>query len=327
MKILITGSEGFLAKNLKEHLARDENIKLFLFDKKCSLNILEAYIKEVDFIFHLAGVNRPLTAKEFYEGNRDLTHKIVNLLEKNGRIIPILFSSSTQALLDNDYGKSKLQAEELLLKYSKKNNIPVFIYRLPNIFGKWCKSNYNSVIATWCYNISHNLEIQINNRDTKLTLVYVDDVIDSFMQKINSNNSNSYFEMETIYEKSLGEIEKLLFEFKNNRNTLLIPNVGSGFERALYATYLSYLATDDFSYELKGHKDKRGTFYEVLKTQNSGQFSLSTTAPNIERGGHFHHTKNEKFLVVKGKAVIQQRDILSEEIIEYRVSDEKMEVV
>ncbi len=327
MKILITGSDGFLAKNLKQHLTRDENIKLFLFDKQCSLNILEAYIKEVDFIFHLAGVNRPLTAEEFYEGNRDLTKTIIDLLEKNGKIIPILFSSSTQVLLKNDYGKSKLQAEELLLKYSKNNNIPVFIYRLPNIFGKWCKANYNSVIATWCYNICHNLEIKVDNKDTKLTLVYIDDVVKEFIDKLSYNGEKRYFELQTVYWQTLGEIQDLLYQFKNSRDTLLVPEVATGFKRALYATYLSYLATNNFSYELKGNKDERGTFYEILKTQNSGQFSLSTTAPNVERGGHFHHTKNEKFLVVKGTAIIQQRNILNKEIIEYKVSDEKMEIV
>lgn len=326
MKILVTGSEGFIAKNLIEHLKRDESIELYLFSKKDSLNLLKAYVQEVDFIFHLAGVNRPQSVEEFYEGNSNLTQIITDTLKEAKKNTPILLSSSTQAELDNDYGKSKLKAEELLLEYAKDMGAKVYIYRLPNVFGKWSKPNYNSVIATWCYNIANDLEIQVNSRDTVLSLVYIDDVVKSFIQKLNSNDSG-YCKVEPVYQKSLGEIEELLYKFKANRETLVIPNVASGFERALYATYLSFLPTDKFSYELKGHQDSRGTFYEVLKTIDSGQFSLSTTAPGIKRGGHYHHTKNEKFLVVKGEAIIELRHIVTNEKVSYKVSDKKIEIV
>ena len=327
MKVLVTGSNGFIAKNLIEHLRRDEKIKLYLYSKKDSLAILEAYVKEADFIFHLAGVNRPQNVSEFYEGNSNLTKIIVDTLKLTKKTTPIVLSSSTQAELDNDYGKSKLEAEELLLEYAKGTKAKIYIYRLPNVFGKWSKPNYNSVVSTWCHNIANDLEIQVNDKEAELNLVYVDDVVKSFIEKLKSNYSDNYCEIETVYRKSLGEIEKLLYEFKENRKTLVIPNVAFGFERALYATYLSYLSTDNFSYELKGHQDERGTFYEILKTLDSGQFSLSTTVPGVKRGSHYHHTKNEKFLVVKGEALIEFRHIVTNKKVSYKVSSTKMEVV
>ncbi len=328
MKILITGSNGFIAKNLIEHLKRDENLQLYFFSRKDSLNILETYVKEADFIFHLAGVNRPKDINEFYEGNSNLTKTIVQILKENKKNTPILLSSSIQSELDNDYGKSKLEAEKILIDYSKSTQARIFIYKLPNVFGKWSKPNYNSVISTWCYNIANDLDIQINDEKVELNLVYVDDVIKSFLKQLNVDKiENYYVEIETIYRKTLGEIRDLLFAFKENRVNLIIPNVASGFERALYATYLSYLATDNFSYTLKGHKDDRGAFYEILKTLDSGQFSLSTTAPGMTRGNHYHHTKNEKFLVVRGQALIEFRHIVTNEIVSYEVSDKEMKVV
>ena len=326
-KVLITGSNGFIAKNLIEHLKRDENIKLYLYSKDDSISLLEAYIKEVDFIYHLAGINRPKNNDEFFTGNSELTKTIVDILIQEKKSTPILLSSSIQALIDNDYGKSKLEAENHLLEYSKRTDANVFIYRLPNVFGKWSKPNYNGVIATWCYNIANNLDIQVNDEKVELNLVYIDDVIKSFIKNLDMKNSSKYLDIETIYKKSLGEIRDLLLAFKENRTSLVIPCVASGFERALYATYLSYLKSNDFAYTLKGHQDDRGTFYEILKTLDSGQFSLSTTAPGITRGNHFHHTKNEKFLVVSGEGVIRFRKLNSSEIIEYFVSGEKMEVV
>ena len=327
MKVLVTGSNGFIAKNLIEHLKRDENIELYLYSKRDSHTLLEAYVKEVDFIFHLVGVNRPENIEEFYESNRDLTKIIVDTLKLAKKTTPMVLSSSTQAELDNDYGKSKLEAEELLVEYAKATNAKVYIYRLPNVFGKWSKPNYNSVISTWCHNIANDLEIEVNNRTVKLKLVYVDDVVKSFIGKLACEESNNYCEIEPVYKKSLGEIEASLYAFKENRKTLIIPNVASGFQRALYATYLSYLSTDNFSYALKGHQDERGTFYEILKTIDSGQVSLSTTASGVKRGSHYHHTKNEKFLVVKGEALIEFRHIVTDEKVSYRVSDKKMEVV
>jgi UDP-2-acetamido-2,6-beta-L-arabino-hexul-4-ose reductase len=328
MKFLITGANGFIAKNLIAVLNRDTDNELLLFNRHSSLDELETYIKTADFIVHLAGVNRPENISEFYEGNTDLTQTILELAQQHERKIPILLSSSTQVSRDNDYGKSKLAAEELVQAYSERNNVPVFIYRLPNVFGKWCRPNYNSVIATWCYNTTHDLPITINDRNTLLTLVYIDDVIASFMACLNSDTPTSgLVNVEPVYEKTLDEIETLLTEFKHSRESLLIPKVGFGFERALYATYLSYLPTDNFSYPLKGHSDVRGTFYEILKTQDSGQFSISTTQPGVTRGNHYHHTKNEKFLVIKGEALIELRHIVTNELVQYRVSGEQMQVV
>jgi UDP-2-acetamido-2,6-beta-L-arabino-hexul-4-ose reductase len=327
MKVLITGSDGFIAKNLIEHLRRDDSINLYLFSKNDSIDILKAYVKEVNFIFHLAGVNRPENISEFYEGNSGLTKVIIDTLIEDDKNTPVLLSSSTQSDLDNDYGKSKKEAEDLLLDYSKRTNAKVYIYKLPNVFGKWSKPNYNSVISTWCNNIANDLDIQVNDKYVELNLVYVDDVVKDFIECLNDDTKSGYINIDTIYNKTLGEISELLYQFKDNRNSLVIPNVASGFERALYSTYLSYLSTDNFSYNLKGHQDNRGTFYEILKTLDSGQFSLSTTAPGIMRGNHYHHTKNEKFLVVKGEATIEFRHIVTNEKISYKVSDKKMEVV
>lgn len=328
MTILITGSEGFIAKNLIELLKRANYTKLFLFHKETTNLELETFIQHTDFIFHLAGVNRPETANEFYEGNSDLTQKIITLIEKHNRKIPILFTSSTQAVTDNDYGKSKHTAEVFIQNYSHKNDVSSYIYRLPNVFGKWGKPNYNSVISTWCHNTTRDLPLQINDPAKTLDLVYIGDVVSHFLHQLHNNtHSCDYYNIQPVYQKSLGEINQLLEQFKISRNNLLIPKVGQGFERALYATYLSYLPENAFSYELKGHKDDRGTFYEILKTVDSGQFSLSTTKPGVTRGNHYHNTKNEKFLVVKGKALIELRNIYSDEVIRYYVSDEKMEVV
>ena len=328
MYALITGSSGFVGKNLTERLSRIEDVTILKYNKENTLDQLEAHIQKADFIFHLAGVNRPERTEEFYEGNSGLTQELIARIEKAGKCIPILISSSIQAERDNDYGKSKLGSEQALREYAKRSGAPVFIYRLPNLFGKWCRPNYNSVVATWCYNITHGIPLQINDKEAILTLAYIDDVVESFVGHLHDTASCLGCRMLISYEKSLGEIAKLLEQFKASRTSLIIPGVGSGFERALYATYLSYLPADNFLYELKGHSDERGTFYEILKTVDSGQFSISTTKPGeIIRGNHYHNTKNEKFLLVKGEAIIELRDINSSEVITYHVSDKKMEIV
>lgn len=330
-KVLVTGANGFIAMNLISNLINFDSIEIYKYTKDDSLETLEKYIKEVDFIYHLAGVNRTENTSEFYNVNFDLTRFIVDILEHNNLKTPILFSSSIQAVLDNDYGKSKLQAENLILEYSKNNDIDVFIYRLPNVFGKWSKPNYNSVISTWCYNITHDLDMRIDDENKELSLVYIDDVVNMFLQSFLNKNiyksKDCYYNIPIVYIKKLGEIAKLLQKFQKNRTTLLIPPVGTSFERALYATYLSYLEIDNFSYEIPSHNDNRGSFYEILKTLDSGQFSVSTTKPGITRGNHYHNTKNEKFLVVKGKALIKFRHIVTGEKISYEVSDKKLEIV
>lgn len=328
MKVLITGSNGFIAKNLRVTLAKMPQIDVLLYTKSDSIEKLGNLIIEADFIFHLAGVNRPENPNEFYEGNRNLTQIIVDTLIKHNKKIPILLSSSAQIGNGSDYAKSKEDAENIIKKYSNENNISCFIYRLPNVFGKWSKPNYNTVIATWCHNITRDIEIQVNNRDAELTLVYIGDVIHSFLKHLYVSQSKEiFYEVNTVYKKTLGEIETLLYMFKNSRQNLLIPNIAKGFERVLYATYLSFLPTDRFSYKLSGHEDARGTFYEILKTLDSGQLGISTTKPGITRGNHYHNTKNEKFLVIKGKALIELRDIFSKEIIQYNVNGHDLEIV
>jgi len=329
MKVLITGAEGFIAKNLLERLERMDEVEVMTFSRQDEPETLTEKIGEADFIFHLAGVNRPENVEAFYEGNHDFTQRIAELARESGRNPAVLMTSSTQAARDNDYGKSKRAGEKALENYAKETGAVVYIYRLPNVFGKWSRPNYNTVIATWCYNMTHDLPIQISDENIELDLVYIDDVVAHFVRHLDENGKEGTVcaEVSPVYRKSLGEIRDLLVAFKESRVNLTVPRVGRGFERALYATYLSFLPTDRFSYALKGYEDERGTFYEFLKTLDSGQFSISTTAPGVTRGNHYHNTKNEKFLVIKGEASIKHRQIHGDEIIEYKVSDKKMEVV
>lgn len=329
MNVLVTGSDGFIGKNLIEVLNRIESVALLTFEKEDSIDNLYNKVKASDFIFHLAGVNRPMNSEDFYKGNCDLTQIIADLIKESAKRIPILMTSSVQVEHENDYGKSKRQGEIVLEKFAEETGNVVYIYRLPNVFGKWSRPNYNTVIATWCYNITHDLPIVVDDENYKMNLVYIDDVVSNFVNHLDENSKKGvdHRKISPVYSRSLGEIRDLLYNFKGSRGNLLIPKVGRGFERALYATYLSFLPTDKFSYELKGYKDIRGTFYEFVKTIDSGQFSISTTAPGITRGNHYHNTKNEKFLVIKGKASIKLREIHGDKTIEYRVSDKKMEVV
>ena len=329
MQILVTGSKGFIGLNLLERLSRMEDIVISTFSREDTLETLDEKVQEADFIFHLAGINRPENPEEFYKGNRDLTQRIVDAAKKNDKNTPILMTSSTQAEHDNDYGKSKREGEMALETYAKESGTVAYIYRLPNVFGKWSRPNYNTVIATWCHNVTRDLPIQVNDESAELTLVYIDDVVNQFVKHLDENGQSGIVrpQVSPLYKKTLGEIKALLMAFKESRTELTVPRVGRGFERVLYATYLSFFPTDKFSYLLNGYDDERGTFYEFVKTLDSGQFSISTTAPGITRGNHYHNTKNEKFLVIKGEASIKHRQIHGDEIIEYKVSDKKMEVV
>ena len=329
MKIGVTGSNGFIGKNLLEHLQRIDGLEVITFTRSNSSDDLKELVNAVDFIFHLAGINRPQDPMEFYKGNKGLTQQIVDILQDYEKKTPILISSSTQVDRENDYGKSKLESEFALEEYSRNTGAPVYIYRLPNVFGKWSKPNYNTVIATWCHNISRDIPIEVSDENIELELVYIDNVIEHFVRHIDENGKIgvSYESVSPTYRESLGAIKNLLSQFVNSRKKLTTPPVGRGFPRALYATYLSFLPVDKFSYELDGYKDERGTFYEFLKTNDSGQFSISTSAPGVTRGNHYHNTKNEKFLVIKGEASIKLRQIHGDDVIEYKVSDEKIEVV
>lgn len=331
MKILVTGAKGFIGRNLIEQL-KNENINdIFEYDIDSTLEELDAYCKDCDFVFHLAGINRPKCQEEFMEGNFGFTSVLLKLLKKHRNHSPIMLSSSIQAQLDNPYGNSKREGEELLFAYGRENNVPVYIYRFPNVFGKWCRPNYNSVIATFCYNTAHNLPVQINGRETELVLVYIDDLVRELIRLLKGTcvrNSENYCSVPIIHHTTLGEVIDLLNEFKNSRETKLIPDMTDGsFSKKLYSTYLSYLPEDAFSYPLKMNIDERGSFTEIIRTVDRGQVSINISKPGIEKGNHWHNTKNEKFVVVSGNGLIQFRKLGSDEIISYHVSGENIEVV
>lgn len=328
MKVLVTGSNGFIGKNLVEKLKEVGTREIVCIDRENTKEELIKSVLEADFIFHLAGINRPKDEKEFFEGNSGLTGEIVELLKSSNKNTPIVITSSIQADLDNAYGKSKKLSEESLLSYSKETGAKVSIYRLPNVFGKWCRPNYNSAVATFCHNIARDEEVFITNRDIEMTLVYIDDVVRNLVNTMNNKNPKcGYVSVDTEHKITLGEIVDLLNSFKESRKNLMIPNMGSEITKKLYSTYLSYLPEDKFSYELKMNVDNRGSFTEFLKTADKGQVSVNISKPGITKGNHWHNTKNEKFLVVSGNGVIRFRKPDSEEIIEYRVTGEKLEVV
>ena len=329
MKILITGAEGFVGKNLISELRNQGFSDLLEYDINNNFGFLDDYTRDCQFVFHLAGVNRPENPEDFMKGNFGFTTELLDALKKHNNKAPVLISSSIQAALDNPYGQSKKAGEDLLFAYSKETNAPVFVYRLPNVFGKWCRPNYNSAIATFCNNIANNLPIKVNDPTVKMQLVYIDDVVAAFIRKLKngSNNTEIFEEVKPIHEIKLGEIVDLLDAFKHSRDNLLLPNMNDAFTKKLYSTYLSYLPTDKFSYPLKMNVDERGSFTEFIKTQERGQVSINISKPGITKGNHWHHTKNEKFLVVNGKGVIRFRKIDSTEVIEYFVSGEKLEIV
>ncbi len=327
MKILVTGSKGFIAKNLIAELKNKGYFDILELNRESSESEFLEYCKNADFIFHLAGVNRPENNSEFYEGNANFTEKLINTLKECNNYCSIVMTSSIQAELENDYGKSKLLAEETLIEYKKELGVNVRIYRLPNVFGKWCKPNYNSVIATFCHNVSRNIPIIVNNRDTLLNLVYIDDVVEELVRNITNTSKEVFDEVDLVYKRNLGEISDLIEEFKNSRTTKYLPNMEDDFVKKLYSTYLSYLPQDEFAYDLKMNVDNRGSFTEFIKTLGFGQVSVNVSKAGITKGNHWHHTKNEKFLVVSGKGVIRFRNIFSEEVIEYFVSGDKLQVV
>ncbi|MEI5993364.1 capsular polysaccharide biosynthesis protein CapF [Candidatus Enterococcus mansonii] len=329
MKILVTGSGGFVGKNLISELKNQGYSEIMSFDRETEISLLDEYCKQAEFVFHLAGINRPKNDEEFMEGNFGFTTLLLNKLKENNNMCPIVISSSIQASLDNSYGKSKKAGEDALLQYSEETGAKVYIYRFPNLYGKWSKPNYNTVVATFCYKIARKLPIQINDPKRILELVYIDDVVEELIKCLDrkvTGEDNFYYvpKVDTI---TLGSLAELITSFRESRDTLAIANMGSNLEKNLYSTYLSFLPEEDFSYELKMNIDNRGSFTEILRTKERGQVSVNISKPGIIKGNHWHHTKNEKFLVVSGEGVIRFRDIYSTEIIEYFVKGEKLEVV
>lgn len=328
MKILITGANGFIGKNLVARLGERKDIEVLAFTRDSSPEQLQEYALVADFIFHLAGVNRPTDPAEFAVGNAELTEVLCNLIAQNGREIPVVYASSIQAERDNPYGTSKRAAEIALIALADKIKSGVHIFRLPNVFGKWCRPNYNSAVATFCHNICRDLPIQINDANAPLTLVYIDDVIDSFLKLLDGESPSELFpKVDPEYVTTVGELAEQIRAFRSSRESLVTERVGTGLTRALYATYVSYLPPASFSYTVPRYGDPRGVFVEMLKTPDCGQFSYFTAHPGITRGGHYHHSKTEKFLVIKGKARFGFRHIATDEYYAIETSGEKPQIV
>lgn len=330
-RILITGSEGFIGKNLVSNLNHYQNFFIKKFNRKSNIERLPNYLKEADYIFHLAGENRSKNDNDFKKNNIEFTRMLCEniLLEiKNSkRKIKLIFTSSIHVEQASSYGKSKLEAENIIKEYSQNKDFLIDIYRLPSVFGKWCKPNYNSVVATFCHNISRENPIIINDTETKLRLVYIDDVIKGLIDSLSDNKGTIYQTIEPEYSVSLGELAAHIRAFKSSRESLMIEDFGSGLLKALYSTYLSYLPSDKFSYLLKKNIDPRGKFVEVFKSSNFGQISYLTINPNQERGGHYHHTKTEKFLVLKGQVLFRYRNLITKEFLELKTSASDLRVV
>ena len=331
--ILITGAGGFVGKNLVATLRTAGYTDLMLFEKDDTPETLADYCRRAAFVVHLAGINRPTDPSEFYTGNAGLTDTLLANLEAAGNTAPVLVTSSTQAELDNDYGKSKRQAEEAIFAHRRRTGAMVYVFRMPGVFGKWCRPNYNSVVATFCHNVAHGLPIQVRDSAFSLPLVYIDDVVACILSAFDGDvmmdrSATPICHMHPIHEVTLGRLAELIQGFAAGRTSLAVPDLAPGsFEKKLYSTYLSYLPSDQFSYPLEMHTDNRGSFTEFLRSPERGQVSINISHPGIVKGNHWHHTKNEKFLVVKGEGVIRFRNIFSKEVIEYHVSGDKLEVV
>lgn len=362
MKVLVTGADGFVGKNLVEFLKciRDgkdrihtingldnpSELEIYEFDKNNSAEELDNFCRECEFVFNLAGVNRPTDNSEFMQGNFDFANTLLSNLKKHKNNCPIMLSSSIQASLegryaDSDYGKSKLAGENLFFDYAKETGVKVLVYRFPNLFGKWCRPNYNSALATFCYNIANGLPIKINDRNTELELLYIDDLLEEMVASINGNEhrcdfvglkilenkSGKYCFAPITHKAKLGEIADILYSFAGQPKTLIIPEIpDNSFEKKLYSTYISYLPKEKIFYPVKMNIDERGSFTEILKTEKCGQFSVNVSKPGITKGRHWHNSKWEFFIVVSGHGLIRERKIGSDEIIEFEVSGEKLEV-
>ena len=335
LKVLITGASGFIGRNLQLSLRERSEVEVLCFTRDDDVKQLPKLLEGVEFVFHLAGVNRPQNPEEFESGNADLTHDLCQAVEaaarSTGKRISTLFASSTQAEQDTAYGRSKLAAEGLLVTLGKNSQTPVYVFRLPNVFGKWCRPNYNSVVATFCHNISRGLPIQINDDNATLSLVYIDDVTRQFIEcmdgELATTSPNRFVATQPQYQTTVGHLARQIQAFCDSRATLVTEPVGSGFVRALYATYISYLPVEDFSYEVPQYSDQRGDFVEMIKTPDCGQFSYFTAYPGVTRGGHYHQSKTEKFLVIKGQALFRFRNMQTGQMHELHTFGERPQVV
>jgi UDP-2-acetamido-2,6-beta-L-arabino-hexul-4-ose reductase len=346
MNILITGAKGFIGRNLvaelnniKEGKAKgyglSADLNIFEYDMCTDPSLLDGFCRDADFVFHLAGVNRPKEQGEFMEGNFGFTSTLLDALKRHGNNCPVMLASSIQAELDNPYGVSKKAGEDLLFSYGREVGAEVLVYRFPNVFGKWCRPNYNSAVATFCNNVANDLPIQVNDRSVNMTLVYIDDVVRELISALEGNANRvvglsperQFCKVPVEHSITLGEIVDLIYSFKESRSSLQVADLSDEFTKKLYSTYLSYLPVDGFSYPLKMNVDERGSFTEFLKSPDRGQVSINISKPGITKGQHWHHTKNEKFLVVSGKGVIRFRKIDEEKVYEYFVSGDKLEVV
>ena len=334
-RVLITGSDGFIGQNLRLLLSERQDLEVQFFTKQHAPAQLPEFVKGTDCIIHLAGVNRPRHPDEFQTGNVHLTQALADTVaheaQASGRSFRVILASSTQAEQDNPYGQSKRQAEEVMLKLAQEPSISVHIFRLPNVFGKWCKPNYNSVVATFCHNIARDLPVQVNDPHASLNLVHVDDVLAHFVEIIDGNKPSTvqsgYEQVQPQYQITVGQLAQTLSQFRESRTTLTLQGVGEGLQRALYSTYVSYLPQQAFAYDIPQYQDPRGTFVEMLKTTDSGQISYFTAHPGVTRGGHYHHCKTEKFLVIKGQARFGFRHMQTQELHSLDTSGDKPQVV
>ncbi len=326
---LVTGANGFIGRNLRVALGRNPDVRILCFGSDNSADTLEKHLQTADVVYHLAGVNRTTRPEAFDEVNTELTRTLVEMLARLSRTPVIVTSSSTQAVLDNPYGRSKKAGEEIIFEYGARTGVAVHVYRLTNVFGKWSRPNYNSVVATFCHNIAHGLDITISDPQNKVELVYIDDVVDAFLSVMNDCDAppDGPVSVTPTYIVSLGDLAERLYRLRDAQSSLVIPDLADDFTRKLYTTYLSYLAPDDFAYDLAIHTDQRGALAELIKSEHFGQMFVSRTHGGVLRGNHYHDSKVEKFCVLEGDAVIRFRHIDTDEVVEYHVSGKKWQVV
>lgn len=329
MNILITGANGFIGKNLIAALLERRDMILMEVDKDTDEERFNIYCREADFVFHLAGINRPDIEADFMTGNRDFTAKLLGNLEKHRNLCPVMLSSSIQAVLDNPYGKSKREAEELLFHYGEQTGAPVLVYRFPNVFGKWSRPDYNSVVATFCHHAARRIPIRVDDPETMLSLVYIDDLVDEMVRALEGHPTKTgcFHTVPVSHSARLGDLAERILSFRECREDYSVPDLGDPFIRKLYSTYLSFLPGEELSYPIERKEDERGSFAEFIRTPDRGQISVNITKPGVVKGNHWHRSKNEKFLVIQGQGIIRLRRIDSEEVLLYPVRGNHLEVV